>query len=194
MKIGIVLRSENEKLYVNKSYLLFINSLNCDYTFIDDCSDLSCIDMFILPGGYDINPIYYNEKNTNSKKIDMYNDFLDFKVIKYALENNIPLLGICRGMQSIVVSLGGSLHQNIDKHMNNNHFIIIDEKYYLVNSYHHQAIKKLPSGISVLAKSIDGNIEIIKYKNLLGIQFHPEKLYSLSSFNLKLSHWVSLLY
>lgn len=189
VKAAIVSRLEDNKFYINKNYIDFVLKLGYEYSIITDDSTLDGYDLFILPGGYDINPIYYNEDNLSAYGINEYNDCLDFKIIKYCIKKSIPLIGICRGMQAIAVLLGCTLKQDINNHMSNNHFIKLDNKYYLVNSYHHQSIDYIPSYIEILAKSIDNEIEIIKYNNIIGFQFHPEKLnYSLSNFNLKLSH------
>lgn len=174
MKIGIALRLEQQKLYINKSYIEYFSSLGYSLEFIDIYSDLKTFDMFILPGGYDINPSYYNESNTASFNIERYNDILDFKIIEYAYLNNKKLLGICRGMQSINVYFNGSLYQNIENHKNNNHFIIFNNKHILVNSYHHQSVKTTAKYMEILAQNLDDNIEIIKYKKIIGVQFHPE--------------------
>lgn len=174
MKIGIALRFENGKLYINKSYIDYFNSFGYNIEFIDINSNLNSYDLFILPGGYDINPSYYNEINTSSYNIERYNDILDFKIIEHAYLNNKKVIGICRGMQSINVYFNGSLYQNIENHKNNNHFIMFKNKYILVNSYHHQAIKKIANYMEILAQNLDDDIEIIRYKKIIGVQFHPE--------------------
>ena len=110
-------------------------------------------------------------------------DQLDKKIIEYCINKNKPLLGICRGIQSINVFLGGTLKQNILYHNDENHFIKFKNKYILVNSFHHQSIDKLAPNLLVVAKSLDDEIEIIKHKflKIIGLQFHPE----LFNFNLK---------
>jgi len=174
MKIGIALRLNQGKLYINKSYIDYFYSLCYSLEYIDINTNLNDYDIFILPGGYDINPCYYKEQNVHCNNIDRYNDILDFKIIEYAYINNKKLLGICRGMQSINVYFNGSLKQDMLNHMNNNHFIEFNDKLILVNSFHHQSIKALSIYLENISKSIDGEIEIIKYKKIIGVQFHPE--------------------
>ena len=67
--------------------------------------------------------------------------------------------------------------------MNENHFIRVKDSYFLVNSFHHQSIDQLAPELEVLGTSLDGEIEIIKHKDLpiYGVQFHPE----LFTFDLK---------
>lgn len=176
MKCAILLRKDNNNLIIKKRYIDYFKGLNYEVDIIDIDSNLDNYDLFIIPGGDDINPNIYHEENISSYNIDIYNDELDFKVIEYALEHNKPLLGICRGIQSINVFFLGSLYQNIDNHVKNNHFIKYKNKYYLVNSYHHQGIKRLGDGIIPIAKAIDNQIEIIKYKKIIGVSFHPEMI------------------
>lgn len=178
MKIGIAGRLFNHKLYVNEKYLEYIKDLGFSYGIITMDSDLEEYDFFLLPGGYDVNPCFYDEENTASVHVIEYNDLLDFKIIEFAIKKNKPLLGICRGIQSINVYFGGSLKQDITAHTENNHFISFKDKYYLVNSFHHQSIKRVGNQLSVLATSLDGEIEMIQYKKIIGVQFHPELMHT----------------
>lgn len=173
MKIGIPLRKSNNKLYINKSYINYFSKMG-EIILLFDKSKLDMCDVFILPGGYDIDPFYYCQNNSSSNNIDIYNDMMDFKIINHALNNDKVLLGICRGCQSINTFFGGKLNQDIKNHQNENHFIKFKNKHYLVNSYHHQAISIIGDDLEIIAKSIDDNIEIIKYKKIIGIAFHPE--------------------
>ncbi|MDE5714558.1 MAG: gamma-glutamyl-gamma-aminobutyrate hydrolase family protein [Anaeroplasmataceae bacterium] len=176
MRIGIAIRKNETDYFVHKSYILLLEKYNYSYDFVTIYTDLSLFDGFLLPGGFDIDPKYYNQENYASKNVDAEMDFLDNKIIQYCVQEKKPLLGICRGIQSINVFLGGSLKQNILNHSNENHFIKLNKKYYLVNSFHHQSIHHLAKDLLVLAKSIDDEIEIIKHKDLpiYGVQFHPE--------------------
>lgn len=106
---------------------------------------------------------------------------LDYMVRDYAIKNNIPLLGICLGMQ-ILVDEKLTLTKN---HNNLNHKILIKENsilksiykenYIIVNSRHSYKIKtSLNYKISAIAS--DGVIEAIEKENVLGVQYHPEDL------------------
>ena len=73
-------------------------------------------DGFLIPGGVDIDPKYYNQINEgDSKDIDPLIDELDFKVIQYAAKNKIPMFGICRRIQVIAAILGGTLYKKKEK-------------------------------------------------------------------------------
>lgn len=114
-------------------------------------------------------------------------DLLDFKIINYCENNKKPLLGICRGLQSINVYFGGSLNQNINKiHYHNEVYLIINKSRFFpylnhkkikINSYHHQGIKLLGKNLLQVGKS-HKIIELIEHKYLpiIGMQFHLELL------------------
>ena len=184
MKFGIAVRKNDMDYFVHQSYLVMLKNASHRYDFITLETPLELFDAFLLPGGYDIDPKYYQQENYAAQNIDAELDELDFKIIDYAQKTKKPLLGICRGIQSINVFFEGSLKQDILHHQNEDHFIEWNHKAYLVNSFHHQSIDKLGNDLLILAKSQDGEIEIIKHKNLpiLGVQFHPE----LISFDLNL--------
>lgn len=183
MKIGIAIRKNEVDYFVHKSYIYFLKNYHLSYDFITLETDLSQFDGFLLPGGYDIDPKYYKEKNYASYHIDEEMDMLDQKIILYAYQNKKPLLGICRGIQSINVFLGGTLKQNINNHSNENHFIQMNHRYFFVNSFHHQSIDQLAYELEAIGTSLDGEIEVVRHKSLpiYGVQFHPE----LISFDLK---------
>lgn len=128
----------------------------------------------------------------------------DFNLVKFAIEKNIPILGICRGFQILNVYYGGSLHQDVGlkkdtfiKHNQVNfpylttHSVelidntklkeIFNEDTIMVNSFHHQIIDKVADGFIKSAVSKDGVVEAIEnpnYKYMLGVQWHPEMLHS----------------
>lgn len=190
MLIGVACRSMEiegkEKYFINESYTKVLNSYeNISFILLSNSNQMDSIfslcDAFILPGGRDIDPTYYGEINEDSD-IDAYADELDFKVINYAKKNKIPLLGICRGIQSINVFMGGSLYQDIENHSNVLHDVhlgtndIYNNKVITTNSFHHQSIKKLAHNFDILGITKDNHIELIKHRTLpiIGVQYHPE--------------------
>lgn len=102
-------------------------------------------------------------------------DITELKLINYANENSIPLLGICRGMQMIAKWQGINLIP-VKGHVNNRHEII-GEINTEVNSFHNFAISKIPDDFELLAKSPDGTIEAIvsKSKKWEAWMWHPER-------------------
>ncbi len=190
MIIGIASRtlmcSDSERKIVNKTYLEALKKYdNISYLSLlptNNIEDiLHCCDAFILPGGRDIDPKYYDEANTASD-VDEESDSLDQSIIFHAIKFKKPLLGICRGIQSINVFMGGSLYQDIKNHANHEHQVILynnpiyKNKFITSNSFHHQSIKKLADNFLILGVTFDNQIEIIKHESLpiLGVQFHPE--------------------
>lgn len=120
---------------------------------------------------------------------------MDKKIIELFHSKNKPIIGICGGMQTLNVYFGGDLNQNILNHKlsdGSKHSIDIREKSFLksvfknsntkVNSYHRQCVRKLAPVFKVTATSDDGIIEAIEYKNIIGVQWHPEVLNDMNFF------------
>lgn len=171
-----------------------------DLDKIDDY--LNLVDGLVFSGGGDISPLYFNEDPIKEiGSISLERDMMEFELFKRAYKRGIPILGICRGMQLINISLGGTLYQDIftqlpysiahvcsDTHQGFHAINIIrDSIFYdifreeklIVNSQHHQSIKDLGNNIKVTSTSSDGIIESIESTNdkfVLGFQFHPEAL------------------
>ena len=184
-----------EKQFVNTRYVkpLTERGLNTMMLTLDNPSPeemFNLCDAFVVTGGVDLDPITYKDVNIGlSKDIHPSLDLIDSLVIKYAKTSKKPLLGICRGLQSINVFLGGTLYQDLTqlglKHLNiaGNHKVstiendvIKFESEIAVNSYHHQGIKKLATGLKVIGKQSDGIIEAVVHESLpiIAVQWHPE--------------------
>ncbi len=114
-------------------------------------------------------------------------DALEERLIHEALEADVPMLGICRGLQLINVALGGTLHQDIPGHLDVQHEIrvaggsqlagILGARAYEVNSRHHQAADRLGEGLVVTATAADGVVEAVEMPGqrfFLAVQWHPE--------------------
>ena len=156
----------------------------------------SKFDGFVFCGGEDIDPKYYGEENVASKNICSVRDEFEEALFKAVYKTGKPILGICRGMQVINVFLGGSLHQHIDGHVQDEHRSvrthsvsiqsdstlakILGEENIDVNSFHHQVVKKLADTLTVDAVNGDGYIEAchaVGQRFLLCVQWHPESYY-----------------
>ena len=157
----------------------------------------------VIGGGNDISPEHYGGNLDAKVKLDPERDQLEIDWIRRALEQEIPLLGICRGAQLINVVLGGSLHQDI-RHMRqrthnragllptkqvrllpgSNLAAVCGKVRLRVNSLHHQAIKDPGSGLVVVGWDLDDITQAVEYsggQSIIGVQWHPEYLFYLPS-------------
>lgn len=166
---------------------------------------LDRIDGLIFSGGGDINPLLLNEQPVKElHSVCHVRDVQELLLARLAADRQIPMLGICKGVQIISAALGGELYQDIYTQMQEGtrikHSQELDRKYpshtvnivagsilhtlfraetIAVNSFHHQAVKTPPPGFKVSAMSEDGVIEAIEsseYKSVIGVQWHPECL------------------
>jgi len=162
---------------------------------------LDGIDALIMTGGEDIDPSYYNEEpDVNLEEVNSPRDKSDYILLNAALKRDMPVLAICRGHQFLNVVSGGTLYQDIptqyETEILHRSLDQVDFEYHnigivkgskltdimgagtiLANSWHHQAIKDLGSGLYVIATAEDGMIEAIEREGdtfVVGVQFHPE--------------------
>lgn len=158
-------------------------------------------DGFLFTGGHDVNPATYKIERSEKCGISCdKRDYMETFLLKKAIQEDKPVLGICRGIQIMNVVLGGSLYQDLETEYakGTNHQMlppydrvvhkvtiyedtqlanIIGAGEYGVNSYHHQAIKELAECVQPMAISEDGLIEAIGMTNnkfIIGVQWHPE--------------------
>jgi len=173
---------------------------------------LEHIDGLIVSGGaFDVSPALYGAA-TMHETVTTKNKRTDFEIamIKGALKQNMPLLGICGGEQLLNVLLGGTLIQHIPdtiptalEHEQSatrtkpSHSVAIKEGTLLhkitnvlemqVNSSHHQAVETVGKGVVISATAPDGVIEAIEYTEhpfCLGVEWHPEYLISNADANI----------
>ena len=160
---------------------------------------LQHIDGLILTGGGDYNPLWSGEEPLPElHNINRERDLAELMLTRLAYNRQIPMLGICRGIQTLAIALGGKVSQNITatvKHSqdadrsepthsvslvkNSTLYSIYDTDKIFVNSFHHQAVSELGGRFRTIAKSSDNIIEAIEsseYKSILGVQWHPEWL------------------
>jgi len=186
-------------------------------------STIECIDMYhlsydsailmltecdglLLTGGTDIYPGRYGKESDTSRcwTPDFKRDTMEYNLIKEAIRLELPIMGICRGLQNLNVYFGGTLYIDIPTDLDTlvkhqlpktydaNHKIAIqpgsllhdisgvDEA--ITNSNHHQGIEMLAYQLNGIGHTEDGLIESIELKNrgdypfLLGVQWHPERM------------------
>lgn len=171
MKLVAVLdRVENSKETEDKYYLNAIKKLGGVPILVNEYN-LDILDMcggIVLTGG------------DNKGCLDDY-------LISYALKNDLPLLGICQGMQSMAMFETDSKLVDVDNHYKKEHYVCLDDSNLkriigndkiLVNSYHHQQVKSSKI-FKIIGKSLDGVVEAIEssiHPFQIGVQWHPERM------------------
>lgn len=198
VKIGLAVRLHENRYVVNPDYVDALRKSGADPEILlpesrQGLSDrIVGLDGILIPGGWDVHPKHYDEEIDGSEGMDDAIDALDMDLIRLALDQGIPVFGICRGLQVINVALGGSLFQDIPSMITNTHshshvehpvFIhpasklaTIMPKEVQVNSFHHQAIKRLAPLLNSAALSDDGIIEAIEGDGIIAVQWHPERM------------------
>ena len=159
-------------------------------------------DGFLFTGGQDVAPQLYGEAmKPTCGELCPARDTLERELLNRALEQDKPILGICRGLQILNVTLGGTLYQDLptehppeishsmkppyDRAAHTVRILpdtplaaLLQKPELGVNSCHHQIIGRLGTGLEVLQRAEDGVVEAFRHKTLpvWGIQWHPERL------------------
>jgi putative glutamine amidotransferase len=176
---------------------------------LDDLDALRAIyertDGILIPGGVDVDPASFGaDPHERLGRTDPARDRVEIQLVKWAVEDDKPVLGLCRGLQVINVALGGTLYQDLETEYPNAikhdyfptygyprdhlahdvavkggsrmHHALINSAV-PVNSMHHQGIKALASSLAASAVAPDGLIEAAESTNdsyIVGVQWHPE--------------------
>ncbi len=166
---------------------------------------LGVVDGLLLSGGVDVHPDHYgHDPHEFLGDVDHDRDATEMPLIRAALEQDVPIFAICRGIQALNVALGGTLYQDLpselaseiihaqDKHDLARHETchaiaiephtriadIVGGKTMRVNSFHHQALRDVAEPLIVTATASDTVIEAVesgRHRYVLGVQFHPEE-------------------
>lgn len=167
---------------------------------------LSRLDGLLLSGGGDVDSVRYNEDaRPMLGGVDSRLDELEFTLVQWALQADMPILGVCRGMQLLNVAFGGSLYQDLGeeypgviehcrRELPRNTLIhnvnvasgsrmekILGTNELWINSLHHQGIKASGANVYVSGRAEDGVAELLEvadYSFVMGIQGHPEEIYT----------------
>jgi len=164
---------------------------------------LDILDGLILSGGRDIAPSLYGSAEAHpSVELDHDRDTRELPLIRTAIEMDLPILAICRGVQSLNVALGGTLYQDLPTdrpsavaHRQDaardaaTHSIAVHDASLLtrslgatelrVNSFHHQAVRQPAAALTVVGWAEDGLIEAVEMEGrrfVVGVQYHPEEM------------------
>jgi putative glutamine amidotransferase len=176
------------------------------------------LDGLLLTGGVDVDPACYGEpRHERCDRADPARDWTEITLVRWALADRKPVLGVCRGIQVINVACGGSLYQHVPEQLRSDvkhdcfpppdgsagaspsrspytrdylaHPVrtdarsrlgrLLGQAEVLVNSMHHQGIKRLAPGLRGTAHAPDGLVEGVEDESgryLVGVQWHPEEL------------------
>jgi putative glutamine amidotransferase len=201
-----------ERAYVNGTYIRAVQAaggipllLTPHFTPEVQAALWQRLDGLILTGGGDIEPARFGEpRHPTVDDVSPARDDLELGLTRRALDEDVPLFAICRGIQVLNVALGGSLVQDLPsewpnalthsqtapRHEPTHPVKVMGEGTRLgrvlgapevnVNSMHHQAIKRLGEGLREVAWAPDGVIEGVEMPGddrfVLGVQWHPEEL------------------
>jgi putative glutamine amidotransferase len=159
---------------------------------VENAATLDGVDGLCLAGGADVDPALYGEpRQPETEAPDQDRDRLESALLREALDRDLPVLAICRGLQLLNAVLGGTLKQHIEGHnhrkLRDAHEIriapgsrlerILGTASYVVNSRHHQAAGKVAPGLLLAAAAPDGVVEALEVPGkrfALAVQWHPE--------------------
>ncbi|WP_435356659.1 gamma-glutamyl-gamma-aminobutyrate hydrolase family protein [Emticicia sp. SJ17W-69] len=210
MKIGITDCGEKYPIYeqwVLSQNVGKIETIKLGYKH-NNLDQINQCDGIVLTGGEDIHPQFYNKPEylslCNPNFMDARRDEFEWKVCEYTFKNQIPVLGICRGLQLVNVFLGGTLIPDIPTAGKNNHskFHEGKDRYHTVdiltdstlakiintpigeiNSAHHQSADIIANSLQINALSEDGIVEGLEWASLshqnqylMLVQWHPERI------------------
>ena len=163
-------------------------------------------DGVMLSGGGDVDPAAYEEaRHEKTDLVDPDRDRAEFLMTLWAAADDKPIFGICRGIQAMNVALGGTLIQDIPSQWqtplkHNGHYegsqrddvlhtvqvdpgarveVMLRARQAGVNSFHHQALKRVADGLAVTSRAPDGVIESVEMAGkrfFVGVQWHPEEM------------------
>ena len=160
--------------------------------FLQRCNGL------MLIGGGDVNPSRYGRRLRRPERktlsgVDDVRDEMEIYLCRRALKRDLPVLGICRGIQLINVAFGGTLLPHVVGHRNPKPDALAHKIEWVrdgklrraldgcdkVNTTHHQAVDRVAKGFQVVARAPDGIVEAMEKPNarfFCAVQFHPERL------------------
>jgi len=190
MRIGIIGRTKD-----TKNYEKYFAGIPAEPLTTLSLGTLPSFDWVVLPGGGDITPAFFGERDYGSRNIDTELDILQFQALDYCIKHKVPVMGICKGMQVINVAFGGTIHQDlptasIHQYMGADQYhaskvvkgTFLHDLYgedVIINSAHHQGLKSLGKNLCVIQWCPEDRcVEGIAHTSLpiLGLQWHPERL------------------
>ena len=207
MKIGVTDTGRGDKQI---NYYNWMKSIHPEVELVllsytkNNAAEIENCDGLLLTGGVDVDPKYSKaEPIEQVKTYDTFRDDFEFDVLTRAFQNEMPILGVCRGLQVVNVFLGGTLYADLQssgfaKHDSNEqetdirHSVTVVENTLLkkivctengeINSHHHQAAKEIAPKLLASSYSEDNVVESLEWKNkntnqfLCLVQWHPGRM------------------
>jgi len=202
-RIGVTTSDTNFQNYPNWISGEGVEVVQLSYTE-KNTQDFDSCDGFVLTGGIDVHPAFYQSTRVDYPHKTVFNelrDLFEMQVFEFARQQNKPVLAICRGLQLVNIAMGGNLIQDLQENGFENHrkgpdgdrehkievhagtllAQIAGVQQGFVNSAHHQGLDQIADGLKVSAFSEDGVVEAIEYEDeskpfLLAVQWHPERM------------------
>lgn len=158
-----------------------------------NAESIAFLDALVIAGGADIDPRTYGaEPDERTGDPNPARDEAEFALVEAALKLDLPLLGVCRGMQVLNVALGGTLHQHVEGHnpaptvFEHTEITVADGTALhrvlggrtTVQCHHHQSLDRIADGLRVTARAPDGTVEAVELEGarfVVGVQSHPEQ-------------------
>lgn len=199
------------RTYCTRKYFGALQKCGADVILLPPTEERSVLDRYLhlvdgvlLPGGEDIDPRWMGEEpSSRLGSVNPLRDAYELELTRACREKRIPMLGICRGLQVLVVALGGSVHQDIGgvtqmqhsqqaPRWSTSHRVRFEEGSRILrwagcdaaftNSFHHQTANRLPDALKATGHTADGLIEVVESSDggwiAVGVQWHPEETLS----------------
>jgi putative glutamine amidotransferase len=169
------------------------------------------VDSVIVTGGWDVDPSFYGaERSPLTEETEPVRDAFELAVVEAAQRQGKRVLGICRGHQVLNVAFGGTLiqdlpsagfenHSDLTREYEGAHTVEFDASSLVaqvtngehwVNTLHHQAVDRVGDGLRATAISPDGVIEAIEGDGVIGVQWHPERLFPTVASHIGTFRWL----
>lgn len=166
-----------------KTYTDALSKVGLDYAADFSPRNLNIFSGMLLTGGGDILSTFYKSK-TICTDVNVIRDVNEIRLFEYFFNKNLPVLGVCRGLQLINVCLGGTL-KNVEKHQSPLgedvfHGLLPTIGFFknlqYANSNHKQCVDRICKNAQNSIFSYDGTVEGFSVGNTLAVQFHPERM------------------